>query len=191
VCSDSSAVNILLDNELKAAFQFPDILCPEDLAVFSDSSTGNIISWNWNFGNNNTSSLKIPPSQRYLPSGADKMYPVRLIVQNNYNCFDTAINQMKVLYNCYIAVPSAFTPNNDGLNDYLYPLNAYKADKLEFKVYNRYGQLVFETKDWTKKWDGSINGEAQGTGTYVWTLRYINRDTGKNFFLKGTTVLIR
>ena len=51
----------------------------------------------------------------------------------------------------YIAGPSAFTPNNDGLNDYLYPLNAYKATNLLFKVYNRFGKLVFETKDCTKK----------------------------------------
>ena len=98
---------------------------------------------------------------------------------------------IKVLYNCYIAVPSAFTPNGDGLNDYLYPLNAYKADNLEFRVFNRWGQLVFETKDWTKKWDGKITGNPQAPGTYVWMLRYINRDTGKLFSEKGTTVLIR
>ena len=79
------------------------------------------------------------------------VYPAALIVKNNIGCFDTAQTNIKVFYNCYIAVPSAFTPNGDGLNDYLYPLNAYKADNLEFRVYNRWGQLVFETKDWTKK----------------------------------------
>jgi hypothetical protein len=50
---------------------------------------------------------------------------------------------------------------------------------------------VFETKDWTKKWDGKINGDPQGAGTYVWMLRYTDRDTGKPFSIKGTTVLIR
>jgi gliding motility-associated-like protein len=98
---------------------------------------------------------------------------------------------IKVFYNCYIAVPSAFTPNGDGLNDYLYPLNAYKADNLEFRVFNRWGQLVFETKDGTKKWDGTINGNPQPAGVYVWMLHYTNRDTGQIFSLKGTTVLLR
>jgi gliding motility-associated-like protein len=92
---------------------------------------------------------------------------------------------------CYIAVPSGFTPNGDGINDYLYPLNAYKAINLEFRVYNRYGQLVFETKNWMNKWDGTINGKQQPTGTYVWMLNYTDSDSGKKYFLKGTSVLIR
>ncbi len=43
-----------------------------------------------------------------------------------------------------------------------------------FRVYNRYGQIIFETKDWTKKWDGRVNSLPQPSGTYVWTLDYIN-----------------
>jgi len=70
-------------------------------------------------------------------------------------------------------------------------LNAYKADNLEFRVYNRWGQLVFETKDWTKKWDGGINGSPQPAGVYVWMLQYVDHDSGKPFSLKGTAVLIR
>jgi gliding motility-associated-like protein len=88
-------------------------------------------------------------------------------------------------------VPNAFTPNFDGKNDYLYPLNAYKADNLVFQVYNRFGQLVFETKDWTRKWDGTINGRQQQTGTFVWVLKYIDHDTQQPVLKKGTTVLIR
>ena len=98
---------------------------------------------------------------------------------------------MKVLKSCYIAVPNAFTPNGDGINDFLYPVNAYKADDLEFSVYNRLGQRVFHTIDWTKKWDGTINGNPQDTGVYVWILKYTNRDTGKGVFQKGSTILIR
>jgi gliding motility-associated-like protein len=87
-------------------------------------------------------------------------------------------------------VPTAFTPNGDGLNDYLYPLNAYKATNLSFKVFNRAGQVVFETKDWTVKWDGTIKGVKQASGIYVWMLDY-NDATGKRISLKGTTLLIR
>jgi hypothetical protein len=58
-------------------------------------------------------------------------------------------------------------------------------------VYNREGQMVFETRDYTKKWDGTINGHAQGTDTYIWTLNYTDGLTGKKIFLKGTSVLIR
>jgi gliding motility-associated-like protein len=115
----------------------------------------------------------------------------RLIVQNNYGCFDTAIQKIIVPNSCYIAVPNAFTPNKDGLNDYLHPLNAYKATDLLFRVYNRVGQLVFETRDWTKKWDGRFKGQGADMGTYVWILIYTDIDTGKKIQLKGSTILLR
>ena len=195
VCADSSTVDIVLDNELTARFNVsPSVeACPGDPVEFIDSSAGKIVSWYWTFGDGTTSGMQ-NPSAKYYPAPLTSngaIYPTALIVQNNIGCFDTVHQNIKIYYNCYIAVPSAFTPNGDGLNDYLYPLNAYKADNLEFRVYNRWGQLVFETRDWTKKWDGKINGNPQQPGTYVWMLTYKNRETGKLFSLKGTTVLIR
>ncbi|MBO9571035.1 MAG: gliding motility-associated C-terminal domain-containing protein, partial [Chitinophagaceae bacterium] len=62
---------------------------------------------------------------------------------------------------------------------------------LVFRVYNRFGQIVFETRDWKRKWDGTFNGQPQPTGTYVWTLSYVLRTTGRSYVLKGTSVLIR
>jgi gliding motility-associated-like protein len=193
VCKDSTETVVALDNELNAAFGYPDVLCPQDMAVFTDSSIGQIVSWRWDLGDNTTSTLQEPPPHKYpqLTNARTKLYPVQLIIQNNHNCFDTVVHQVKVVNTCIIAIPNAFTPNGDGINDYLYPLNAYKASNLEFRVYNRYGQVVFQTKDWTRKWDGTINGQAQATGTYVWTLSYTNNDTRAKVFTRGTSVLIR
>ncbi len=191
VCSDTLTKTIPLSNELKAAFETNNLLCPEDAASFINKSTGDIINYYWDFGNGNTSMVQTPSSLNYPILNAEKIYPIRLIVENNAGCFDTAVNNLKVLKSCYIAVPNAFTPNGDGLNDYLYPLNAYKADNLEFSVYNRVGNLVFHTNDWLQKWDGKIKGEPQDSGIFVWMLKYTNRDSGKKIFMKGSTVLIR
>jgi gliding motility-associated-like protein len=190
-CSDTLSKTITLGNELKAVFETDNLLCPEDAATFINNSIGNIVSYQWAFGNGNTSAVKIPPSQNYPRLSAEKIYAIRLVVENNIGCRDTAFQDLKVLKSCYIAVPNAFTPNGDGLNDFLYPLNAYKADNLEFKVYNRVGQLVYSTTDWTVKWDGTIKGEPQDSGIFVWTLQYTNRDTGKHVSMKGSTMLIR
>ena len=92
---------------------------------------------------------------------------------------------------CIIAVPTAFSPNNDGLNDYFYPLNAFKADELDFKVYNRWGQIVFAARDADSKWDGKFKGIEQATGVYTWRLSYRDKATGERFTLKGTTLLVR
>ncbi len=190
-CSDTSTQIISLGNELKAVFETNNTICPEDSAVFFNKSIGDISSYYWDFKNGNISTDQNPSYQKYPISGTENNYAVTLIVGNAIGCFDTAVNNINVLKSCYIAVPNAFTPNGDGLNDYLYPLNAFKADNLEFKVYNRLGQLLFTATDWTQKWDGTFKGEPQVSDVYVWTLKYILRDTGKQVFKKGSTVLIR
>ena len=190
-CSDTASAIVNLDNELKANFFMTDIACPNDEVSITDTSIGNIISYNWDFGNGNRFTGKNPSPQTYVQANSAKEYPVQLIVKNNLQCTDTLTKQIKIPYSCFIAVPSAFTPNGDGINDYLYPLNAYKADNLLFIVYNRLGQVIFRTSDWTKKWDGRLNGQPQASGTYVWTLQYTNHDTKQFISLKGTTVLIR
>ena len=190
-CSDTAFTTVNLDNELKARISGPMVVCPKDPAVFADSSIGNIVTYQWNLGFPEVYLQKTPPTQFYPQAERDIDYTVSLIVQNNRNCYDTARQTIKVPFNCYIAVPSAFTPNGDGKNDFLYPLNAYKADNVNFNVYNRYGQLVFHTNNWQNKWDGTIGSQPAAPGTYVWFFSYTHHDTGKPYLLKGTTVLIR
>jgi gliding motility-associated-like protein len=192
-CSNSGSVTVKLLNTVavKAAISGAQFICqPSDTAHFINLSEGGITYASWTFDNGQTSSLFNPPVQNYLVDASRSDYSVRLIVTDSAGCMDTAYHVMKVESNCYIAVPTAFTPNGDGLNDYLYPLNAFKATNLTFKVFNRLGQLVFETNDWTKKWDGNVNGEPQPLGVYVWMLNYTDGNK-KEVSLKGSTMLIR
>lgn len=190
-CSDTASQTVFLDNTLTAAFETNDIICPEDSAVFLNKSVGQITTYLWDFKNGTTSSAKSPLPQKFPITNSEKIYAIQLTVQNAAGCKSTATQNLKVLKSCYIAVPNAFTPNGDGLNDFLYPLNAFKADELRFRVYTRAGQLIFSSDTWTHKWDGTFKGEPQDPGVYVWTLQYTLRDTGKRFFLKGSAVLIR
>jgi gliding motility-associated-like protein len=192
-CSDTSDQAVMLDNELTAKFISPEIVCPKEPAVFIDSSRGKITSWNWQFGNGFNSVSQQPAPQGYeVPALTRELkYNVSLTIGNAAGCFQTATATIKAVSSCYIAVPTAFTPNRDGVNDFLYPLNAFKATDLVFKVFNRYGQVVFETTDWAQRWDGSINGIAQPAGLFVWTLSYTESDSGKKVSMKGTSALIR
>lgn len=193
VCRDTSVSAFSLDTAYvaRAAFEEPQFICPNDLATFVDESRGDIQSWRWNFGNGNASFLKVPPTQQYPTVVRSRDFTVALYIENTQGCKDTSIQVLHVINNCEILVPTAFTPNGDGVNDYLYPLNAYKARDLEFRIYNRYGQMVFETKDWTRKWDGRFHGAAQPMGSYVWMLQYTNTDTNEKVLKKGATLLIR
>jgi gliding motility-associated-like protein len=133
----------------------------------------------------------IPANKKFRQLLTDKKYRVSLTVNTALGCSDVASADVLVLMSCNIDVPNAFTPNGDGLNDFLSPINAIKAINLLFRVYNRYGQMIFESKDWEKGWDGTFKGEPQEPGVYVWTLSYTNWDTGKDVFRKGSAVLIR
>ena len=191
VCSDTSSVAFSLDNRIRATLTGPTMICPNDQVSFNVSFSGTIASWNWDFSDGTSSDAQVPAPHQFPLNNRETVYAVRLIIGNGQGCYDSAYWPLTKLKSCYIAVPSGFTPNGDGINDYLYPLNAFRADDLIFKVFNRNGQLVFETRDWTVKWDGSFQGKKQPTGTYVWTLQYTDRETGKKIHVDGTTTLIR
>lgn len=191
VCSDTAAASLFFDNLLIAAFEGPEFVCPDESATFVNQSEGVISGYEWTFGNNNTSTIRNPLPQTYPVPVTTRNETVRLIIRNSFGCADTATQRIKVVNNCYIAVPSAFTPNNDGLNDFLYPLNAYKATNLTFSVYNRFGQRIFFTRNWLEKWDGSFKGQGCDPGTYVWVLQYTHVDTNQKVEQKGTVILIR
>ena len=96
---------------------------------------------------------------------------------------------IKILKGVDIYVPTAFTPNNDGLNDIL---KATPVGLKEFKrlaVYNRWGQLVFQTTNASKGWDGRVNGILQ-TGVFVWFAEGVD-DHGTTIRKKGTAILIQ
>lgn len=184
-------IKILNNTEVKAIITGPEFLCrPHDFGSFKNVSTGDIIKWNWNFGNGQTDNTKNPPVQNYSIQDTQTVFIVRLAVMDSAGCNDSTFYLIKVENSCNLMVPSAFTPNGDGLNDYLYPLNAYHATNLSFRIFNRVGQMVFESGNATRKWDGKVNSKPLPTGVYVWILEY-NDQNGKKVSLKGTTVLIR
>lgn len=110
---------------------------------------------------------------------------------NNHGCIASDNIYVEVLDHCLIKVPGAFTPNRDGLNDLLKAINAELATSFSLKVYNRFGQLMFFTRDPLAGWDGVYRGNPQDSGTYVWQLSYIDPVSKKPVYEKGTSILIR
>ncbi|UAY51204.1 LamG-like jellyroll fold domain-containing protein [Ferruginibacter albus] len=89
-----------------------------------------------------------------------------------------------------IIMPTAFSPNGDGLNDLLRP-TLIDMQQLNFlRIYNKWGQLIFETSDAAKGWDGTYQGQSQPLGSYVWMAQGINKN-GEIINEKGQVVLVR
>jgi gliding motility-associated-like protein len=189
-CSDTSSQSITLINFLKAGFNVLADNCPQELIPFTNTSVGLIKKYEWDFGDGGISDSLNPGHIYILPPG-ETTYNVKLTVTDSFGCKSVAVRKTTIYSSCFIAVPNAFTPNNDGLNDLFHVLNAVKATNLHFIVFNRWGQVVFETDNWKKGWDGKLSGSVCSSGVYVWYLRYTDRDTQKKREMKGTVVLIR
>jgi gliding motility-associated-like protein len=89
-----------------------------------------------------------------------------------------------------IFVPKSFTPNGDGVNDILYPYIAGIQQFHYFRVINRYGKLLFETKNENVGWNGSVNGVAQPMSVYFWIAEGVAAD-GSIVQKTGQVLLIR
>ena len=87
-------------------------------------------------------------------------------------------------------MPNAFTPDNNRLNDALKPVVSGTLKQYHLSIYNRWGQLVFTSKDPATGWDGTMRGIPQNSDTYVWICSY--QLDGENAKVeKGTVMLIR
>jgi gliding motility-associated-like protein len=92
---------------------------------------------------------------------------------------------------CDVFVPSAFTPNGDGKNDEFKPIVECVAKNYRFQIFNRYGNLVFETSELNKGWNGKLNNTLQPGGVYVWIVEYKNPNDNQVNLKRGSVALIR
>lgn len=90
---------------------------------------------------------------------------------------------------CNERFPNAFTPNKDGKNDYFKILHAFNLEKYSLLIYNRWGQKVFVTNDFSKGWDGTLNGQPQETGIFTYYCTYLKN--GRKISARGTFALLR
>jgi gliding motility-associated-like protein len=146
-------------------------------------NNGGLFSWSPPDGLNNTNI-----SNPVLNSNIDNTYFVT--IKNSHWC--SLIDSIHVRYYTGpdIYAPSAFTPNGDGKNDIFKPIPVGISAFKYFRIFNRYGQMMFETSQPFKGWDGYYGGRLAPAGTYVWEAAGIDYDE-KSISRKGTVILIR
>jgi gliding motility-associated-like protein len=106
------------------------------------------------------------------------------------NCSNSDSIRVDII-NCDVSLemPNVFTPNNDQVNDIFIPINANGINNTNLSIFSRWGELLFQTSDMTKGWDGKINSNESPTGTYYWILSYTtikNENKSLNGFLTLT-----
>jgi gliding motility-associated-like protein len=115
---------------------------------------------------------------------------VKLTVTSKYNCRATDSVLINAKPCCEIYFPNAFTPNNDGKNDLFRPVTIGTHEISAFRVLNRWGQVVYESRNERGGWDGSYSGKPQDMGTYFYHVKYKCAD-GNYYEDKGELTLVR
>jgi gliding motility-associated-like protein len=105
-------------------------------------------------------------------------------------CDSVRTIDLTVKNNCGIYIPNAFTPNNNSLNDLFMPIINLPFQQYSFVIFNRYGQKVFETREYGKGWDGRFKGKEQSSGAYVYRITFTNI-SGWTTVENGSVLLIR
>lgn len=118
----------------------------------------------------------------------DQLYTIKIETATGCVTIDTQL--VKTVTHADIYVPTAFTPNNDGLNDILRPTLMGMKDLRFFRVYNRWGQLLFDTRTNREGWDGRFNGNPLPAQVVVWIAEGVGVD-GNIYARKGTSTLVR
>lgn len=168
-----------------AAFDYePFIPIPNTPVKFTNHSK-DAVYYNWSFGDGSGSNEE-HPEHMYKRTGS---YIACLVALNAGGCMDTVCKRVDADIYPVIDVPTGFSPNGDGVNDILYVRGA-GVERMNFKVFNRWGELLFETNSMDIGWDGTYKGNPQEMEAYAWTLSatFIDGSTANK---SGNVTLLR
>jgi len=189
---DSNGCKSLIQDQVIVTVTPPIVVKtnPSDTVVFAGdkfqllaSSGGTNYSWSPAFGLSNPF---IP--NPILTVTSDVTY--HIVATTAAGCRGDGKLNVKVYNGPEIYMPTGFTPNGDGKNDKFKPFTVGITNLNYFKVYNRWGRLIFSTVKINDGWDGLLSGVEQPSGTYVWMVQGVARD-GRLITKKGTVTLIR
>lgn len=168
-----------------ADFSFTPVLPTTNIPTTYTNLSIGATRYSWDFGDN-TTSTETNPVHQFNKTG---YYKTCLTAMNNSTCPSVACKQVPAEIVPLLGLPTAFSPNGDGENDILYVRGA-AIRTMDLKIWNRWGQLVFESHSQDKGWDGTFNGQPQPIDAYAYVLDVSFID-GTEKLLKGNITLLR
>lgn len=145
--------------------------------------------WDWNFGDNHTSTLQNPEPNTYPAVIAT--YTIALTTTTQYGCYDTTSRTIEVGPDFVFYIPNAFTPNADGVNDYFFG-KGIGIIKYDIWIFDRWGNMIFHGEDLNDKWNGKANDgkDIAQIDVYVWKVKLTDVFQKKHSYI-GTVTLVK
>ena len=158
---------------------------------FTNLTTG-AVNYEWDFGDGSPISTEENPTYTF-PDEESGGYIVELIAYSPFGCSDTARLIIQVKEELIYYIPNAFTPDGDEFNQTFQPIFTSGIDPYDFSmlIYNRWGELMFETYDPSIGWDGTYHGKLVPDGMYVWKIKIKLSDLDDRDTFNGHVSIIR
>ena len=183
---DSMETTVTVASTPVADFRHEPIIPVTNEPIIFKNRSLRATAYVWSFGDNTFSNLETPEPKYYNRTGT---YRVCLQALNEIGCSDTICRSVDADVYPLADLPKAFSPNGDGKNDILF-VRGSGIVTLDLKVYNRWGEIVFETTDKGIGWDGKYKGKEQPVEAYGYVMNVTFVD-GNTFFKKGNVTLLR
>jgi gliding motility-associated-like protein len=165
-----------------------DVLTREpmvDLPVSFRNTSVDGVNWFWDLDNGLTSDMHSPVTTY----GHWGWYDVTLIAYNEIGCTDTVTKPVYIKPEFYFYAPNSFTPDGDRFNN-VYEVSVIGATDFLFQIFDRWGQLVYETTDMYFQWDGTYKGEILADAVFVYKARVVDREKFPHTY-EGHIVVLR
>jgi len=148
-------------------------------------------SYNWTFGDGSAASNEISPSHTYLD--APGVYIITLTAYSPAGCTDIISQVVTITEELIFYVPNAFTPDNDQYNEVFKPIFSSGFDPFNYNllIFNRWGEVLFESNDTNFGWDGTYGGKIVQDGVYIWKITVKRSDVDDREQYVGHVTLIR
>ncbi|WP_165779276.1 choice-of-anchor L domain-containing protein [Brumimicrobium salinarum] len=137
------------------------------LPITFQNLTNNGDSYTWDLGNGSTSTMTHPNNIYEVPGN----YNINLIATDQYGCKDTITKPIVILDEVYLYIPNTFTPDGNRANN-VFTVEAIGIVELHIKIFNRWGEKIYESHDVDFEWDGRYRNKVVRDGTYVWKIEY-------------------
>ena len=190
-CSGTAQATVELIHDVPMSIQATPnpALTDHPLVTFSGEPHNEELIWVFGDG----TSTEAPDVQHLYPLDSEAVYPVMLIVHTAGGCIDTTYLQLIVENGLSYYVPNSFTPNGDQHNAVFRPFFSTGFDTAKFNllIYNRWGEVVFESHEADKGWDGTYKGLEAPSGTYTWTIVAKHLKDDGVVSAKGSVTLMR
>jgi gliding motility-associated-like protein len=185
--TDTVRYTITVSGKPTAAFSYTPIPPRENTPVTLLNSSFGATRYEWQFGDGETlQTTSVAPLNHTF--NATRTFRTCLIATNNFGCRDTTCQDITAKVIPLMDVPNAFTPNADGVNDKVY-VRGFGISKMNWRIYNRWGTLVFQTINRNEGWDGRYKGTLQPKEVYHYVLD-VEFSDGNKYQKKGDITLL-